>query len=96
MNVTRPLWRSWLARKSHNPEVVSSIFIGGIIVVDITKTLSLIFTEQVDAPIAQMLPDIAQLVERSAVEVADIEWFLVRFRVSGLFAYREDGTLPAI
>ena len=30
-------------------------------------------------------PDIAQLVERSTVEVADIEWSLVRFRVSGFF-----------
>ena len=96
MNVTRPLWRSWLARRSHNPEVVSSILTGGIIVVDITKTLSLIFTEHVDAPSPQVLPDIAQLVERSTVEVADIEWSLVRFRVSGLFAYREDGELPAI
>ena len=28
-------------------------------------------------------PDIAQLVERSTVEAADIEWSLVRFRVSG-------------
>ena len=31
----------------------------------------------------QLLPDIAQLVERSTVENAAIEWSLVRFRVSG-------------
>ena len=30
-------------------------------------------------------PNIAQLVERSTVEIADIEWSLVRFRVFGLF-----------
>jgi hypothetical protein len=32
-------------------------------------------------------PDIAQLVERSTVDVAVIEWSLVRFRVSGVFDY---------
>ena len=32
------------------------------------------------------LPDIAQLVERSTVDGAVIEWSLVRFRVSGVFA----------
>ena len=31
-----------------------------------------------------LFPDIAQLVERSTVEPAVIEWSLVRFRVSGL------------
>ena len=31
-----------------------------------------------------LFPDIAQLVERSTVEFAVIEWSLVRFRVSGL------------
>ena len=30
-----------------------------------------------------LMPDIAQLVERSTVEFAVIEWSLVRFRVSG-------------
>jgi hypothetical protein len=30
-------------------------------------------------------PNIAQLVERSTVDAADIEWSLVRFRVFGLF-----------
>ena len=33
-------------------------------------------------------PDIAQLVERSTVEFADIEWSLVRFRVSGFCLIR--------
>ena len=31
------------------------------------------------------VPNIAQLVERSTVEIADIEWSLVRFRVFGFF-----------
>ena len=31
------------------------------------------------------VPDIAQLVERSTVDLAVIEWSLVRFRVSGCF-----------
>ena len=37
-------------------------------------------------------PDIAQLVERSTVEYAVIEWSLVRFRVSGVFFLRRDCT----
>ena len=32
-------------------------------------------------------PNIAQLVERSTVELADIEWSLVRFRVFGFFCF---------
>ena len=32
-------------------------------------------------------PDIAQLVERSTVEFAVIEWSLVRFRVSGVLLF---------
>ena len=31
------------------------------------------------------MPDVAQLVERSTVEFAGIEWSLVRFRASGAF-----------
>ena len=34
-----------------------------------------------------MCPNIAQLVERSTVEEADIEWSLVRFRVFGVFHF---------
>ena len=29
----KPLWRSWLARRSHNPEVTGSIPVGGIFLV---------------------------------------------------------------
>ena len=34
-----------------------------------------------------MCPNIAQLVERSTVALADIEWSLVRFRVFGVFHF---------
>ena len=33
------------------------------------------------------VPNIAQLVERSTVDFADIEWSLVRFRVFGQILY---------
>ena len=95
MEGTRPLWRSWLARRSHNPEVVSSILTGGIIIVDITDSHSQRCSDHIDAPRLHVLPDRAQLVGHPAVENAVIESFLARFRVSGLFAFRETGALPA-
>ena len=74
---------------------MSSILTRGSIAVDITDSQSISSSDYIYTPKLQVLPDIAQLVQRLTAEGWRYRMVSVLFRVFGLFAFRESGTLPA-